>query len=136
MVDRILGLESHLYTFKAKVLRAVDGDTLVIFIDRGFDDWSKKTLRFARIDAPEKRGESRVAGLAATQFVEEALVDHGLVAGKTIEEVLTGAEYIILKTVKNADSFGRYLAEVFIDGINLGDMMLEAGHAVMYERGR
>ncbi len=44
-----------MYTYKAKLLRVVDGDTCDAQIDLGFDVSVKKRIRFAGINAPESR---------------------------------------------------------------------------------
>ena len=43
-----------MYTYKAKLQRVVDGDTIDATIDLGFDIFVKKRIRFAGINAPER----------------------------------------------------------------------------------
>ncbi len=110
------------YTYNAVITRVVDGDTLVVDIDAGFDIWLRgQTLRLNRVNAPEmKTPEGR------------ALFDR--------LQVLTGQK-IIIKTIKNhrvkketqKDSFGRYLSEVEINEMgNLSDYLLTNNLAVPY----
>jgi micrococcal nuclease len=109
------------YLYRAEVTNVVDGDTVDVDIDLGFYIILKnQRIRLVGINAPEPRGVTRVEGQAATEYLRN------IVDGKTI----------ILKTVKgrdNADrddSFGRWLGTLYLDGINLNQDMISAGHAV------
>ena len=84
------------YTYKARVQRVVDGDTLVLFIDCGFYNWIKLKVRLRGIDCPE---------MTSTQ---------GALAGKFVKEALKKAAFVVVKTYK-ADKYGRYLADIFYD---------------------
>lgn len=44
-----------MYTYRAKLIRVIDGDTIDAIIDLGFDVWVKKRIRLNGIDAPETR---------------------------------------------------------------------------------
>jgi endonuclease YncB( thermonuclease family) len=111
-----------LYAYSAVITRVVDGDTLVVDIDAGFDIWLRgQTLRLNRINAPEMKTSE----------------------GKTLTknlQFLTN-EKVLIRTVKNhrlkkdtqKDSFGRYLSEVEVNGIgNLSDYLLTNNLAVPY----
>ena len=110
------------YTYNAVITRVVDGDTLVVDIDVGFDIWLRgQTLRLNRVNAPEMKTPKGRALFDQLQF-------------------LTGQK-IIIKTIKNhrvkketqKDSFGRYLSEVEVDGMgNLSDYLLTNNLAVPY----
>lgn len=55
-----------LYEYRADICRVVDGDTVDADIDLGFNVWlHNERLRFYGIDAPELKGSTRAAGLAA-----------------------------------------------------------------------
>ena len=112
----------NLYWYKAIVVRLVDGDTIIVDVDKGFSDWRKNlNLRFSRIDAPEKRGATKEEGLAALDFLKTQIS-----AGDTV----------YIRTQK-ADSFGRYIAEIFVfeedKTTNLSDVMVKFGHAIYKE---
>ena len=65
-----------LYHYKAKLVRVIDGDTVDVMIDLGFDVWIKKRLRLYGIDAPETRTrnlELKKKGKASTKRLEELL---------------------------------------------------------------
>ena len=49
-----------MYHYKAKLLRVVDGDTIDVDIDLGFDVWLRKQrIRLAGIDTPESRTRNK-----------------------------------------------------------------------------
>lgn len=86
-------LNNKLYIFKAKVLRVIDGDTLVIDLDMGFETHTIKRVRLLGVDTPE-RGQ--------INYNEAKAFATGTVLGKDV----------YVQTYK-ADSFGRYLADVW-----------------------
>ena len=69
-----------MYQYKAVLVRVIDGDTIDVDIDLGFDVWLKKQrVRLAGIDAPESRTRNKaekVLGLAAkARLTEEKMVN-------------------------------------------------------------
>jgi len=105
-----------MWTYRAEIVRVVDGDTLDVDVDLGFGVKKRERLRLGRVDAWETRGVEREAGLEATEFVERAL--------------FPGKE-VTIQTRKRG-KYGRYIAEVSYDGKNLADELLEHGHAEPY----
>jgi endonuclease YncB( thermonuclease family) len=91
---------SGLYTYQAFVERVVDGDTLKVEIDLGFNVRTRQYIRLRGIDCPEMDTKE---GVAAKRFVENAL---------------QGLESITLKTVKS-DKYDRYLGDVFLPARSL-----------------
>ena len=65
------------YNFRVtKINRVVDGDTIDVTIDLGFDLAKKERVRIAGVDTPEKRTrdkEEKVLGLDATNWMMEKL---------------------------------------------------------------
>ena len=62
-----------MYEYNVEVLRVIDGDTIDVMIDLGFDVWVKNRLRLEGIDAPETRTrdlEEKKLGYAATDEVK------------------------------------------------------------------
>ncbi len=92
-----------LYTYKAIVEKVVDGDTLAVRIDLGFNVWVSQRIRFRGINTAElvkdgvKTGKAPDRADQAKTFVEERLKD---------------IEFIVIKTYKT-DMYGRYVADVF-----------------------
>ena len=112
------------YIRKAEVLRVVDGDTIMVSVDCGFRRFSHEMIRLNRIDTQEIRWIDKIYGLIAKDFVVDCLE-----IGSTI----------YIKTYKG-DAFGRWLAEVYFhdeetdEWINLNDVLLDNGLAVIYEK--
>jgi len=108
--------------FPAKVLRIVDGDTIDLMIDCGFDIHTRQRIRLARVDTPEVRGEEKIEGIKAKAFVED---------------FLHGVEQVQVTTQKAKGKFGRYIGEIVVirDGemVNLSDRLLEEGLAEEYK---
>ena len=103
-----------------KVTKVVDGDTIDVVIDLGFDIMYKSRVRLFGIDTPESRTRDKVEkkyGLLAKQFLKDHL------KGK-----------IVIKTHKDNETgkFGRILGEIFVNGININELMCKKGHAVEY----
>lgn len=110
-------LSFQLWEYRAFIKRWVDGDTVDVEIDLGFGIRKLDRLRLARIDAWEKRGDERVAGLAATDFVIT---------------MCPPESEILIRTAKDKQGkYGRYLAEIYFgpDRICLNDLLVESGHA-------
>jgi endonuclease YncB( thermonuclease family) len=84
----------ELFTFRARLRRVIDGDTLLVVADLGFGVWTEQRLRLAGIDAPE------LSTLAGQQ-----------VKKRVIEE-LRHAPDLVVKTYQT-DKWDRYLADVF-----------------------
>jgi len=119
-------MEDTLYKYRyiAELKRVVDGDTIVVDLDLGLDiKFCDFKIRYARINAPELRGESREDGLKAKEFLEMTLID---------------APMIVVPLKKYKDKYGRYLCEVYTvspDGswTNTNDVMVNMGHAAYYK---
>lgn len=105
------------YTYSATVTRIVDGDTIRVDWDLGAHIWLRDVpIRLIGVNAPEMRGTTRPAGLAARTW----LAEHTPV-GSTIT----------IKTEKG-DAFGRYLATVWANDTCINDELIAAGHGVKF----
>jgi len=71
------------YAYRAAVTRVVDGNTIYVDVDMGFDLRQKMKLRLAGLNALEIRGLERASGLPAKDFVEAALPVGSAVVVKT-----------------------------------------------------
>lgn len=110
-----------MYEYKATLLSIYDGDTITVSIDLGFHISQIQGVRLAKINAPEIRGESKEFGQKSLAF---------------LKSILTIGQPLVLRTYKDGkEKFGRYLAEVFIDGDNesINDKMVASGNAVYKE---
>lgn len=95
----------------------IDGDTCDVFVDLGLNKYGYETIRLRDVDAPEiNRLATRDAGMAAKAFVEE-LAPQGTP--------------VVIETIKDVTTFGRYVADIMLpDGRDLGAELVNAGHAV------
>lgn len=105
-----------MYEYKAVIYNVVDGDTFDAKVDLGYYVTLDLRFRVLDIDCPETFGEEREEGEKVSTYVR------GLLEGN---EVTIQSE--------KSDSFGRWLAHVDIDGIDLADHLLEKGYAVVYK---
>jgi micrococcal nuclease len=95
-----------IYIYKASLIRVVDGDTVDLIIDLGFDTSRHERFRLYGIDAPELRTE---AGKAAKKWLWDALQPLEAIYVQTIQ----------LETKSKRDKYGRFLAVLYGD---LGDI--------------
>ena len=102
-----------MWEYRAKVRRVVDGDTIDLVVDCGFNIAHYLRARLARVDAWEKRGVEREKGKLATAFVESELA---------------GLDWITVRTKKRG-KYGRYITEIEYNGKNLSDELVKHGHA-------
>jgi len=101
-----------LYTYKAKVIKAYDADTVTLLIDLGLNTFREENVRLARIDAPEVRGEEREAGLVARDALREKIV------GKNV----------LIRTYKDkSGKYGRFIVEIFLHYTIITETEGEAG---------
>jgi micrococcal nuclease len=115
-----------MYEYKCKVKRVVDGDTMDVILDLGFDIHHAVRVRMAGIDTPESRTrdkDEKARGKLSKAFLKESI------KGKKI----------VLKTqIKDAKGkFGRVIAEVwaeFEEGSlrNINELMIKECYAVKY----
>ena len=105
-----------------KVTKIVDGDTIDVLLDMGFDIKYQSRVRLFGIDTPESR----------TRNKEEKV--RGLLSKAYLKDAIKKAKKLTIKTHKGSETgkFGRILGEIFIDGININKKMCEVGHAVEY----
>ena len=107
-----------------KVSRIVDGDTIDVDIDLGFDISFSSRVRLAGIDTPESR---------TTDKIEKAL---GIEAKTYLKNSIDAAKTVVIKTEKmdSSEKYGRILGWVYLDGSekSINEKMIEDGHAWSY----
>jgi micrococcal nuclease len=114
-----------MYQYKCKIIKVIDGDTVDIDIDLGFNVvLANQRVRLAGIDTPESR----------TTNAEEK--PRGLLSKKKLEEKLPVGSWKKINTIKadsNDDKFGRILGEFILDdGTNVNNWLIENNYAVAY----
>jgi micrococcal nuclease len=107
-----------------KVENVVDGDTIDVLIDLGFDILFKSRVRMAGIDSPESR---------TRDLKEKAL---GLESKEYLKKHLKDAKSVVIKTEKmnSTEKFGRVLGWLYINGdtVSVNDHMINDGYAWGY----
>jgi micrococcal nuclease len=114
-----------MYEYRIKqVLRVVDGDTIDVDIDLGFNISYTQRVRLAGIDTPESR---------TTDKYEKAL---GLEVKKKLAELIKGATDIVIRTEKpdSSEKYGRILGWLFLDGSSesVNTALIAGGYAWDY----
>ena len=107
-----------------KVENVVDGDTIDVLIDLGFDILFQSRVRLAGIDTPESRTKDlkeKALGLESKEYLKKALKD---------------AKSVVIKTEKmdSSEKYGRILGWVYINGdtVSINDVMINDGYAWGY----
>lgn len=114
-----------MYEYRIKqVLRVVDGDTIDVDIDLGFNISYTQRVRLAGIDTPESR---------TTDKYEKTL---GLEVKKKLGELIKGASQIVIRTEKpdSSEKYGRILGWLFLDGSSesVNTALIAGGYAWDY----
>ena len=105
-----------IYIYKAELIRVVDGDTVDLIIDLGFDTSRRERFRLYGIDAPELRTKE---GKAAKAWLEDALMPLEPFYIQTIQ----------LSTKAKRDKYGRFLAVLYGELPRLIPVMREPIHS-------
>ena len=114
-----------MYEYRVKkLINVVDGDTIDVEIDLGFDISINKRVRLAGIDTPESR---------TTDKMEKSL---GLESKAKLKQILSSATTVIIKTEKpdSSEKYGRVLGWLYIDDTNISvnDTLIASGYAWSY----
>ena len=107
-----------------KVTKVVDGDTIDVDRDLGFDISFSSRVRLAGIDTPESR---------TTNLTEKAL---GLEVKDKLKHLIEGAKSIVIKTEKmdSSEKYGRILGWLYLDGAetSVNEALIASGYAWAY----
>ena len=104
----------------------LDGDTIDVTIDLGFDLYKKERVRVAGVDTPEKRTrdlEEKALGIDATNWLKEKL-----------EGAISGDDELAVRTelVGGMGKYGRLLGWLYIGDaeLSLNEQMIDEGYAL------
>lgn len=118
-------MHDRLYYYRVKEVVSVhDGDSCRLVIDMGFKMYAEHPCRLARIDTPEMRSpdpELQAKAVEARDYLR------GLLEGA----MSAGAD-VVIHSVK-LEKYGRALCELYIEGMNVNDELLELGFAKPYD---
>ena len=120
------------YNFRVtEINRVLDGDTIDVTIDLGFDLYKKERVRVAGVDTPEKRTrdlEEKELGIEATNWLKKAL-----------DGAIAGDDDLIIRTELDGGvgKYGRLLGWLYIGDaeLSLNELMIEEGYAWEYDGG-
>ena len=120
------------YNFRVtEINRVLDGDTIDVTIDLGFDLYKKERVRVAGVDTPEKRTknlEEKALGIDATNWLKEKL-----------ESTIAGDDELSVRTelVGGVGKYGRLLGWLYIgdEPLSLNEQMIAEGYAHEYDGG-
>tara|TARA_R100000234_G_scaffold108708_1_gene80239 strand:+ start:133 stop:594 length:462 start_codon:yes stop_codon:yes gene_type:complete len=120
------------YNFRVvEINRVLDGDTIDVTIDLGFDLYKKERVRVAGVDTPEKRTrnpEEKELGIDATEWLKAKL-----------EGAISGDDELSVRTelVGGVGKYGRLLGWLYIGDaeLSLNEQMINEGYAHAYDGG-
>ena len=114
-----------MHEYSATVISVYDGDTITVCVDLGFHISQTMSVRLARINCPEVRGSSSVAGLEARDYLRSILP--------------VGTRVTLVTHKDGREKYGRYLADVYLNELEcwsepnlfkcVNDMMVAKGFA-------
>ena len=120
------------YNFRVtEIVKVVDGDTIDVIIDLGFDLYKKERVRVAGVDTPEKRTrdlEEKELGIDATNWMKDQL-----------ESAIEGEDDLVIRTEIDGGfgKYGRLLGWLYIgeDTESINERMIKEGYAWSYDGG-
>jgi micrococcal nuclease len=114
-----------------KIVKVLDGDTIDVLIDLGFDLYKKERVRIAGVDTPEKRTrdlEEKELGIHATNWMKDKLT-----------ETIKGDEELTIRTELKGGvgKYGRLLGWLYVGDstLSLNEQMITEGYAWAYDGG-
>ena len=105
-------MERNMYNYNAYCTNVVDGDTVDLEIDAGFKLFTEQRIRLLGVNTPER---GQIGYKDATDFLKHLILNKDVVV-----------------ETHNSDAFGRYLAEIYVDGVHVNEQLLLLGYAVPY----
>ena len=120
------------YNFRViEINKVLDGDTIDVTIDLGFDLYKKERVRIAGVDTPEKRTrnlEEKALGIDATNWLK-----------KKLEDTIDGDEELTIRTELKGGvgKYGRLLGWLYVgdSAVSLNQQMITEGYAWAYDGG-
>ena len=120
------------YNFRVtEIVKVLDGDTIDVLIDLGFDLFKKERVRIAGVDTPEKRTrnlEEKELGIDATNWLKDRL-----------ESTIEGDDELLIRTelVGGVGKYGRLLGWLYVGDatVSLNEQMITEGYAWEYDGG-
>ena len=108
---------TDLYTYKARCTSVYDGDSVTLDIDLGFNIRANRKIRLLGINTPEIRGSDRL---------------DGLIARDRLRELIEGKDIIMVSHRDKSGKYGRLLATIYANGLNVNQLLINEGLADIY----
>lgn len=124
--------------YNAKILDIYDADTITVCIDLEGFSFVKINVRLHGIDTPELRGSQKELGLKARNYLITKLTDIVIDDNNTrndIRNMINKNTYMIEVLFGDFDKYGRPLAIIYKDNININEMLVKDGYAKEYDGG-
>ena len=120
------------YNFRVtEIVKVLDGDTIDVLIDLGFDLYKKERVRIAGVDTPEKRTrdlEEKALGIDATNWLKEQL-----------DSTIDGNDELTIRTELKGGvgKYGRLLGWLYVgdNTKSINEQMISQGYAWAYDGG-
>jgi micrococcal nuclease len=117
-----------MYTYSAKLIRVINGDTLDLDIDLGFDLSTKQRLKLHGVNAPDSRS------------MDIDIKQKGIDAKQRLIDLLT-KEFKVTTILNKRGKYGRILGFIYVidskgNEVNVGEVLVEEGHAIHYNTGK
>ena len=107
-----------MYTYKAIITKITDGDTIEANFDAGFYTWiHEDRVRFLGYNAPESKGTEKA---------------FGKIAKTALESLISVGDEVVIKVTK-ADSFGRWLGEIYKNDVNIVETLVSKGYGYAWD---
>lgn len=110
------------HRYRVKEVKVIDGDTVDLTLDLGFYAYTQQRFRLDGLNTPEmnsKDPSERVKAAEVKNFVIRVV----------------GAATCIEVTSTRTEKYGRWLAELWLDGVSLNNLLLGKGLAIPYSGG-
>jgi len=105
------------YCYKAKCVSVYDGDTVTLDISLGFGVTMREKIRLLGINTPEVRGKEKL---------------DGLISRDRLRELINGKDIIIATHKDKGGKYGRLLATIYLDGVDINQQLIDEGLAKPY----
>lgn len=106
-----------LFYYSAKVLKVVDGDTVWLDVDLGFNVRQEMSIRLWGINAPEMN------------------TPEGKESKRFLQSYLAVGQHVILDSRRDKkEKYGRYLGVIYVDDVDINAEMIKQGYAKEYMR--
>ena len=108
-----------LYTYKARCTSVYDGDSVTLDIELGFNIvMHNQKIRLLGINTPEVRGSDRL---------------DGLISRDRLRELIEGKDIIMVSHRDKSGKYGRWLATIYANGLNVNQLLINEGLAEIYK---